>query len=150
MADFPPEPRRSFEENLALARAGSRPAFDRLVMPYRVALRRLARQQLERRLQAKVSDSDMFQIVSLQAFENLSQFRGNTHEEFRCWLLGIMDHTVAGQNRMYHRPGRDISREVSLETIRDRLMIRQAETEDDESRQRLKAGSTNCPRYAER
>jgi RNA polymerase sigma factor (sigma-70 family) len=96
-------------------------------------------------LQAKISDSDLFQIASLQAFENLTQFRGNTLEEFGCWLLGIMDHTTAGQNRMYHRPGRDIFREVPLESVWDRLMARRAESEDDETSQRLRAALDKLP-----
>jgi RNA polymerase sigma-70 factor (subfamily 1) len=142
---LPSKPRKNFEENLALARAGSRTAFDRLIMPYRVALRRLARERLEQRLQSKISDSDLFQIASLQAFENLGQFRGNTFEEFGSWVLVIMDHTVSSQNRRYHRPGRDIAREVPLETVRNRLLAKQAKSEEEEARQRLKAGLDKLP-----
>jgi RNA polymerase sigma-70 factor (ECF subfamily) len=105
----------------------------------------MARKRHERRLQAKFSHSDLLQITSLQAFENLHQFHGNTFEEFGCWLLGIMDHTVAGQNRKYHRPGRDITKEIPLETVWDRLTARQVVSENDETSQRLKAALDKLP-----
>jgi len=139
------EVRQKFEERLAQARAGSRPAFDQLILPFRLALLRLARQRRERRLQGKISDSDLFQIVSLQAFENLHEFEGNTYEEFGCWLLGIMDHTASYQNRRYHRPGRDIAREVPLDQVGDKLIARPAKSEDEEARQWVKAAVDKLP-----
>jgi RNA polymerase sigma-70 factor (ECF subfamily) len=145
MDDLSLEAGKSFQEKLALARAGSHEAFDQIILPFRVALRRMARERIERRLQAKISDSDLIQITNLQAFENLNQFRGNTLEEFGCWLLGIMNHTAASQHRRYHRPGRDISREVPLERVWEVLTTSLRESDNDEKCRRVKAALNKLP-----
>jgi RNA polymerase sigma factor (sigma-70 family) len=121
-----------FETRLTQARAGSRKAFEQITLPFRVLLRMRAREHLERRLQGKVSDSDLFQITSLKAFESLGEFRGSTSEEFGSWLLSIMDHTALAQSRMYHRPTRDVAREISIEKVRKRLAMRQSAREEEE------------------
>ncbi len=80
---------------------------------------------MERRLQAKVSDSDILQLTSWKAFKDLHEFQGATFEEFGEWFLGIAGHTISEQSRKYHRPSRDVGREISLEEIKDYLPIRQ-------------------------
>ncbi len=145
MGEASAESQKRFEDRLARARAGSRTAFEQLILPFRVALQQHARERRERRLQSKISDSDLFQITTLKAFENLSQFRGNTLEEFGCWLLGIMDHTASSQSRMYHRPTRDVAREVALDKIKERLVTNQAAREGKEEFGLLSAALTRLP-----
>jgi RNA polymerase sigma factor (sigma-70 family) len=132
-----PEMQERFEARLAQARAGSSQAFDDLVLPFKIILRRYARKHLERRLQRKFSDSDLCQITLVKAFEDLHEFQGSTFEEFGNWLLGIMDHTISEQSRMYHRPTRDVAREISLEEIKDRLPIQQEASDEENERSSL-------------
>lgn len=145
MGEISADSQKRFVDRLARARAGSRTAFDQLILPFRVILLRHARERRERRLQSKFSDSDLFQETSLEAFENLRNFRGNTFEEFGRWLLGIMDHVASSQSRRYHRPTRDVAREVALEKVRERLAIRQAVWEEKEEIGQLSAALTQLP-----
>jgi RNA polymerase sigma-70 factor (ECF subfamily) len=132
------ELQRLFVERLAKARAGSSEDFDELVRPFQVVLRRRARKRMERRLQAKFSVSDLFQTTTLKAFEDLHEFRGCTFAEFGEWLLGIMNHTISEQSRKYHRPSRDIAREIPLERMKSGLAFRGIVGDEDEQSGLLK------------
>src|SRR5207245_9704365 len=86
MSNISTDPQPRFEELLAQARAGSHEAYQALIDPFERVLRRRSRRRTERRLRGKISDSDLRQITYLQSFENITQFKGNTLEEFGCWL----------------------------------------------------------------
>jgi RNA polymerase sigma factor (sigma-70 family) len=111
------ESQRELEDLLSQARAGSRKAFQELIEPFQRAIRIRIRRRRERRLIAKISDSDLCQICYLKSFEDLSQFQGNTFEEFACWLLSITDHVCQGVHQAYFCQARDVSREVPLKKV---------------------------------
>jgi RNA polymerase sigma-70 factor (ECF subfamily) len=125
------EKQRSFEELLAQARSGSRKAFQELVEPFARALRLRAQRRMERRLQGKLSGSDLRQLTYLESFENLNHFQGNTFEEFGSWLLRIMDRTCNIQTQAFHRKARDVSREVPLEDVKKELVTGQSGINED-------------------
>lgn len=80
------ESHQKFEDLLAKARCGSRQAFEELINPFECVLRCRAQRGMGRRLRPKISESDIRQLTYLQSFENLSQFQGNSFDEFACWL----------------------------------------------------------------
>ncbi len=115
--------RREAERNYpAQARAGSGEAYAEIIEPFERLVRYQARRQLRRPLTGKISDSDVVQITKLKAFENLKQFQGSTYEQFAHWLLGIVDHVAEDESRAYHALGRDVSREVPLYDVQDKLV----------------------------
>jgi RNA polymerase sigma-70 factor (ECF subfamily) len=97
------------------ARAGDREALEHLLERYRSYLRLLARLRLDRRLKAKVDESDLVQETLIQAHRTFHQFRGNTDVELAHWLRKIM--AYRGNSLIRHFFGtkqRDVRREHQL------------------------------------
>jgi RNA polymerase sigma-70 factor, ECF subfamily len=116
--------RASLESNseslLMAARAGVGGSLSRLLEDYSHYLRLLAASQLDPRLQARVSPSDVVQETLFEAHRDFPGFAGRTVPEFRGWLRKILIHNVA---RMVEHhliaEKRDARREVSLHEFAD-------------------------------
>ncbi len=145
MGELSPERQRRFEEVLALARGGLRHAFQELIEPIDQVLRFHARRRMERCLRGKISDSDLCQLTYLKAFENLSEFQGNTVEGFRNWVLGILDHVRQKEYQAYHRQARDVSREVPLQKVEKKLVTGPIPAGEDERACRYEAAWRELP-----
>jgi RNA polymerase sigma-70 factor, ECF subfamily len=100
------------------ARHGSRSSLGHLLQQYRNYLVVLAATQIDKRLQPRVSPSDVVQETMLRAHKNFGQFRGNTEQELLAWLRQILVNNLAKfveQHMLARR--RDVRREVSIERL---------------------------------
>ena len=100
------------------ARHGSRSSLGALLQQYRNYLVVLASMQIEKRLQPRVSPSDVVQETMLRAHKNFGQFRGTTEPELLAWLRQILVNNLAKfveQHMLAAR--RDVRREVSMQRI---------------------------------
>jgi RNA polymerase sigma-70 factor, ECF subfamily len=100
------------------ARHGSKSSLGALLQQYRNYLVVLASIQIERRLQPRVSPSDVVQETMLRAHKNFAQFRGTTEPELLAWLRQILVNNLAKfveQHMLAAR--RDVRREISMERI---------------------------------
>ena len=78
----------------------------------------LAATQIEKRLQPRISPSDVVQETMLRAHQHFPQFRGATEQELLAWLRQILVNNLGRfveQHMLAAR--RDVRREVSLERI---------------------------------
>ncbi|HVT26616.1 MAG TPA: sigma-70 family RNA polymerase sigma factor [Lacipirellulaceae bacterium] len=103
---------------ISRARGGSRSSLGTLLEQYRNYLAVLATTQIEKRLQPRVSPSDIVQETMLRAHKNFGQFRGTTEQELLAWLRQILVNNLARfveQHMMAAR--RDVRREVSIERL---------------------------------
>lgn len=103
---------------LSQALAGSRECFGRLLHVYRNYLKLLVMAQLEKKLQRRISASDVVQETFLEANRDFAQFRGQSSGEFCAWLRRILVnnlHRVVEQHVLAEK--RTVHREVSLEAI---------------------------------
>jgi RNA polymerase sigma-70 factor (ECF subfamily) len=103
---------------LRRAQHGSRSSLGSLLEQYRNYLAILASAQIEKRLQARVSPSDVVQETMLRASQRFAQFRGTTEREFLAWLRQILVNNLAKfveQHMLAAR--RDVRREISIERL---------------------------------
>lgn len=97
---------------------GSKSSLGVLLQQYRNYLVVLASMQIEKRLQPRVSPSDVVQETMLRAHKHFGQFRGTTEQELLAWLRQILVNSLAKfveQHMLAAR--RDVRREVSIERI---------------------------------
>lgn len=107
---------------LSQALAGSSECFGRLLHVYRNYLKLLVVTQLERKLQQRVSPSDVVQETFLEANRDFPKFRGSSTGEFCAWLRKILVnnlHRVVEKHVLAAK--RDVRREVSLENLATNL-----------------------------
>jgi len=100
------------------ARRGSKSSLGTLLEQYRNYLVVLAATQIEKKLQPRVSPSDVVQETMLRAHKNFGQFRGTTEQELLAWLRQILVNNLARfveQHMLAAR--RDVRREVSIERL---------------------------------
>jgi RNA polymerase sigma-70 factor (ECF subfamily) len=100
------------------ARRGDATSIGLLLQLYRNYLTVLATTQIEKRLQPRLSPSDVVQETMLRAHKNFGQFRGTTEQELVAWLRQILVNNLAKfveQHVLAAR--RDVRREVSIERI---------------------------------
>ena len=103
------------EQLIEAARAGSEQALGQLLQLYNNYLSLLARTQIDPKLRARVSPSDVVQETHLEAHRDFPQFTGQCEREFLGWLRQIMVHNLARLIERHVLAGkRDIRREVSL------------------------------------
>lgn len=103
---------------LAQALAGSQECFGRLLHLYRNYLKLLVLAQLERKLQQRISPSDVVQETFLEANRDFAKFRGKSVGEFCAWLRKILVnnlHRVIEQHVLTIK--RSVNREISLEAL---------------------------------
>lgn len=103
---------------LSRARRGHGSSIGVLLQLYRNYLLVLASTQIEKRLQGRMSPSDVVQETMLRAHKNFGQFRGTTEAELVAWLRQILVNNLAKfveQHVLAAR--RDVRREVSIERL---------------------------------
>jgi RNA polymerase sigma-70 factor (ECF subfamily) len=117
--DFADDPSRdNVVALISRARRGSGDSLGRLLQMYRNYLMVLAGTQIERRLQPRMSPSDIVQETMLRAHANFGQFRGASEPELIGWLRQILVNNLAKfveQHVLAAR--RDVRREVSIERL---------------------------------
>src|SRR6201986_1558123 len=110
------------EQLFRSARAGSSSCLGQLLALYTNYLKLLVSAQLDNRLRARVSPSDIVQESFFEAHRDFGEFRGKSMGEFVVWLRRIVVNNilrVVEQHVMAEK--RDGRREVSLEEIGRRL-----------------------------
>jgi len=112
--DVPPGSSQ-IESWLAAARQGSADALGRLLELCRPYLLKVAKENLDADLQAKLGASDVVQEAFLEAHRDFSCFHGWTEAEMLAWLRCILLHNLANMTRHYRQTGKcHVSREVNL------------------------------------
>ena len=109
---------RDVPQLISSARRGHGTSIGTLLQLYRNYLLVLASTQIERRIQPRVSPSDVVQEAMLRAHKNFGQFRGTTERELAAWLRQILVNSLATfveQHVLAAR--RDVRREVSIERL---------------------------------
>ncbi|WP_417747443.1 sigma-70 family RNA polymerase sigma factor [Rosistilla oblonga] len=74
---------------------GDAESLERLLASYSGYLRVLSRMHLDRRIQHRVSPSDIVQETLLEVHRDFPSFRGNRVEEFTGWLRQVLVHNIA-------------------------------------------------------
>jgi RNA polymerase sigma-70 factor, ECF subfamily len=98
------------------ARRGDRQSVGELLKHYRNYLTLLATTQIERRLQRRVSPSDIVQETMLRAHRHFAQFRGQSEKELLGWLRQILLTSLAKFVEQHVLAAkRDVRKEVSIE-----------------------------------
>ena len=105
------------ESLLALACRGDIQSLGRLLEMYRNYVKLLASAQIHRRLEVRVSPSDVVQETFMQAHRGFSQFRGKTEAEFIAWLRRILATRLSHLLEKHVAGKRDVRREVALREI---------------------------------
>jgi len=104
------------------AQGGVSGSLSRLLELHQNYLKLLAQTQLDAKLRARVSPSDVVQETLLEAHRDFPSFRGSCEGEFLAWLRRILVHNLA---RMVERhvlaEKRDVRRDVSLQAVNDGL-----------------------------
>ena len=91
----------------------------RLLQLYTNYLSLLADSQLDRKLRARVSPSDVVQETMLEAHRDFHQFRGENEAEFLAWLRKILVNNLARAIEMHILAGkRDVRRDISLDGLK--------------------------------
>jgi RNA polymerase sigma-70 factor, ECF subfamily len=104
------------------ARAGSNSSLGRLLTLYSNYLKLLVSAQMDSRLRARVSPSDVVQETFFEAHRDFEQFRGQSTAEFVAWLRKIVvNNMLRVVEQHVHAEKRDVRREVSLQEIGRRL-----------------------------
>ena len=112
------QPRCRPEEVIAEIRRGSSDRLGELLDTYRNYLHLLAKTQIDDKLRARISPSDLVQEAMLGACRDFAQFQGDNERQLLAWLRQILinrlhvfvqQHVLAGK--------RDVRREISLEQI---------------------------------
>ncbi len=104
------------QQLLEAARRGANDGLGALLQCYRNYLTLLARTQMGRQLQARVSPSDVVQETMLEALQDFERFRGSTEREFVVWLRQILINNLMRFVETHVRTAkRDVRREISME-----------------------------------
>ncbi len=106
------------------ARGGSRTALERLLeacFPYLLAV---AKRELCAALRPRLDPVDVVQDTLLKAWQNFTQFRGETETDLLAWLRQILRNNLANERREHIQSGvRSIQREVRLVKIVALLLL---------------------------
>ena len=105
----------SFDTVLQQARDEGRLAIAELLESYRHYLRLLARVQLCKNVQIRVSPSDVVQESMLAAQKAFPRFRGETENELVAWLRKVLATRLADVSRFHQAQRRDINSERRLD-----------------------------------
>ena len=107
---------------IAGACGGDGSSIEELLSHFRAYLTLLATRQIQRRLQPRVSPSDVVQETMLRAHRSFGQFRGRTERELLAWLREILLSRLARFVEQHILAAkRDIRREVSIERLASEL-----------------------------
>ena len=107
---------------LLAAKRGDVTSLGKLLESYRHYLRILATTQIDQRLCARLSPSDVVQETLFEAHRDFAGFRGLSEGEFICWLRQILVNNLARAVEKHLIAGkRDVRREVSIDNTRTAL-----------------------------
>lgn len=111
---------------LAQAQAGSRAAFDQLFERHRPYLCRVIDLRLDRRLGARVDESDIVQETQLEAFRRLDDYLRRRPMAFRLWLRKTaQERLLMAQRQHLGAARRAVGREVPLPDHSSLLLAQQ-------------------------
>ena len=103
---------------LEAAKGGQEDSLGRLLQSYSNYLKLSATAQLDWKLRARMSPSDVVQETLFEAHRDFAQFRGASEGEFLAWLRRILINNLARVvERHVLAEKRDVRREVSMEEI---------------------------------
>ena len=106
------------KEFIAAIRNGANDRLGDLLDSYRDYLHLLAKTQIDEKLRARLSPSDLVQETMFGAYRDFAQFQGEDDRQLRAWLRQILinrlhvfvqQHVLAGK--------RDIRREISIDQV---------------------------------
>lgn len=106
------------EELIAAVRRGSSDRLGQLLESYRNYLQLLAKTQIDEKLRARISPSDLVQETMLGACRDFAQFQGGDERQLLAWLRQILInrlHVFVQQHVLARK--RDVRREISIEQI---------------------------------
>src|SRR5581483_10881364 len=93
------------------ARKGAGDAVGWILEVCRPYLLRIANQELDTDLQAKVAPSDLVQETCLEAQRDFRQFRGSSEQELRAWLRQVLLHNLCHLRQRFATERRAVTRE---------------------------------------
>ncbi len=112
------ETRLNIEQLLNQARTGAPECLGRILQYYCNYLKLLVATQIDEKLQARCSPSDVVQETYCEAHRDFGKFRGHTAAEFLAWLKMILINNMARQVEKHLLAAkRDVRREISLEAM---------------------------------
>ena len=98
---------------LEKARRGDLDSLGAVLDRFRPFLYRVAYQEIDTKLLAKYGGSDLVQQTLFEASQGFNRFRGQTEEDLRAWLLGILKNNLQDNRRHFEETRkRAISRET--------------------------------------
>ena len=109
----------SFQFWLNEARNADADRLAKLLDVYRNYLRLMARMQLSRMLQSRVSPSDVVQESILVAKNAFAGFRGKTEPELLAWLRSVLAQRLIDTNRFHSAKQRDFNLERRIDDSLD-------------------------------
>ena len=115
------------------AKNGDTDALGHLLGVFRIYLKLLALDQIDRRLRGKADPSDVVQDTLLYAHQAFPDFRGKTEGEFVSWLRQILSSKLVDLVRKYlHAQRRDVrlERRLGEELDQTSLVVRGLATPD--------------------
>lgn len=118
-ASLPADSDQEFFELLGLARRGDPDALGKLIERCRPYLLKIAHDEADANLQAKVGDSDLVQYTCLDALRAFEQFRGGTSQEMLGWLRQILRYRINGMRDQFRAGKRAIGTEIPLQVDTD-------------------------------
>jgi RNA polymerase sigma-70 factor, ECF subfamily len=122
--------RLNVEQLLTQARAGAPECLGRLLQYYGNYLKLLVATQIDEKLQARCSPSDVVQETYCEAHRDFEQFRGATEAEFLAWLRMILVNNMAREVEKHVLAAkRDVRREISLDAMSKALELSAARLE---------------------
>jgi RNA polymerase sigma-70 factor (ECF subfamily) len=110
-----PGSEQEFIDLLTQARQGDTRALGDLIGRYRPYLLKIAYDEGDTNIQAKEGESDIVQDAYVRAIRAFKQFKGQTQQDLRAWLRGILLHQIHDTRERYKSDMRDIAAEVPLE-----------------------------------
>jgi RNA polymerase sigma-70 factor (ECF subfamily) len=110
------------EQLLTRARNGVPECLGQLLLYYENYLKLLAITQIDEKLQARCSPSDVVQETYCEAHRDFNKFRGSSGVEFLAWLRMILVNNMAREVEKHVLAAkRDVRREVSLNAMKNAM-----------------------------
>lgn len=110
------QPPNEIADWLRDARDGSREALGQLLEACRLYLLKVANDQLDPALEAKLSPSDIVQETFLEAQRDFGGFQGRTEDEWRAWLRRLLLNNLISATRSYRNTNkRQLGRELRVD-----------------------------------
>jgi RNA polymerase sigma-70 factor (subfamily 1) len=129
-----------FDQLLNAAREGNAGAQGRLLETFRRPLLRLARKQLNSKIQAKGGASDVVQDTLIKALHDIHTFHGCTPTQIMDWLRAILTHTTTNFVRQFTTDKRQLNRETTQISESVANDLRHAEPSASETAMRREEG----------